>query len=225
MGLVLALALGHLPAWAANPFESECAAKLKPTEIHVRVDAASTVFDYSKSTSQITAMKPSGGAGWTTLGLTVTNTKFGIQSAGSTLVREDGRACLRPSFEVKVNLNPQRVFVGSEFPVGSCAFIEVRAHELRHVETNQVYAEKVAREFEQRMRAAFGQEIYYGQSKELSAEVARVVKTGWLPFLAQELDKVNKLHERIDTPAEYARMGTLCDGQVNKVLHAQRRAN
>lgn len=220
MALLCAIGATDAKASSAADFQAECEQRLAPSQITVVVDAPAVEFDYSKTTRELTHKK-NPGKNWTTLGLTAVREEVGLNSSSSSLQDPSGRTCMRPSFSVTIKLNPQRVYVAREFSAGTCAFKEVRAHEMRHVAANQSHSEQVARAFEQEMRSAFGNDIYYATGAQGNA-LAAAVKVGWLPHLQEELKKSELLHAEIDTPAEYARMGTLCNGEVGKVLGSQK---
>lgn len=205
-------------SWAAaDPMEKLCASKLPKTEIRVQVDAPKVVFDYSKSTADLTQMR-SGDSSGTVLGLTKTRKAFGVNPSASILNLPDGRGCLRPKFAVEIQLNPQTVYIASEFEEGSCAFKQIMAHEMRHVKANQSHAEGVARAYESRMRKQFGNTVFYGHPKSLESGLIKSVRKDWLPYLGSEIGKAEALQQKIDTKAEYERMGTVCSKEIPRTL-------
>lgn len=201
-------------------FQAECEQRLAPSQITVIVDTPAVEYDYSKTTQELSRKKNPGKNG-TTLGLTAVREEVVLNSSFRSLQDPSGRTCMRPGFSVTIKLNPQRVYVAREFYKGTCAFKEVLAHEMRHVAANQSHSERVARAFEQEMRSAFGNDIYYSTGPQGDALVA-AVRSSWLLHLQDELKKSELLHAEIDTPTEYARMGTLCDGEVVKILGSKK---
>ena len=197
--------------------EKRCAAELKKTEIHVVVDKPNVIYDFDKNTSQLTSMKSSGVKG-ITLGLTVVRNEFDIKAKVSMINLPDGRVCLRPGFDITIQLNPQKVYVANEFNQGTCAFNQIINHELRHVKVNQSHAEVIAKTYEREMQKAFANKVYYGSQKTLVPALIKVIKDDWLPHLGDEIKKAETLHRRIDTEQEYRRMGTVCNQEVPRIL-------
>lgn len=218
--LALGASIAFGPAQAQDPppeFQAECAAKLLPTKIEVQVSPLAFTTESSLSVRDLTAKQRANNATWT-LGLTVVDRKTSYSYGAERLVRSDGWACIRPRFEVRIQVSPQRVYVAKEFPRGTCAFNEILNHELRHVKANQSQAVDAARRFQAEMHEAFGQTIYYGEQSSLTAQLDRVMTDGWIARMRDQLSLGDQAHAAIDTAEEYARMGTVCGGEIHQTL-------
>jgi hypothetical protein len=207
---------------AATSFEQACMTRLSPTRIEVLLDAPSIRYDNSTSVAELSAKKEHG-PGWRTLGLTVMETNMTLDSGTETLTSSDGQACFRPHLKVVVTAFPQTVYVAREFKPGTCAYQEILAHEMRHVQVNVTHTRQAVGAFESELRKAFGNDVYIGREKSLHDDFLRALKTGWLPNLKARLSQSDAQHAQIDTPQEYARMSTVCSGEVGHILQGQRR--
>ncbi len=202
-------------------FEQACAHHLPATRITVSLDEPSYVIDNTIGIRGLTKLKADGGS-WKVLGLTVVRPEMSIHSRALALKASDGRVCVRPDMEVQVQMFPQTVYVAREFKPGTCAYREILAHELRHVNTNVVYAQNAVSSFEGEVRLAFGNDIYYGNGSSVERSLSEALRTGWLPHLKARLGEVSKAHAEIDSTREYARLAAVCDGAVHQTLDALR---
>jgi hypothetical protein len=204
---------------AEKLIDQKCRTELKRTEIHVFVDKPNVAYNFERDTNQLTSMKSSGTNG-TILGLTVVRKEFDIKTKVSMIKLPDGSVCMRPGFDITIQLNPQKVYVANEFKQGTCAFNQIIQHEMRHVQVNQKHAEMIAFRYEREMRKAFANKIYYGSQNNLMNGLVKVIKNEWLPHLGDEIKKAEELHKKIDTEQEYRRMGTVCNREVPKILRS-----
>jgi len=180
--------------------------------------------DNTYSFHGLTRMKGSRAPGSYVLGLTRAESRVAIAVHGRMLQDPDsGYECVAPRLEVNLYYLPIVVYVGREFAPGTCAYREILAHEMRHLDVYREFlpqAEKVvsaalARRFE-------GKPLYApsGQARNL---LQREIDTGWMPFIKKEMAKVEKLQAAIDTPQEYARLGKVCAGEVQSLIRPAKR--
>jgi hypothetical protein len=132
---------------------------------------------------------------------------------------DTGEYCMRPSFRVTLSYNPIEVFVARELEPGSCPYREVLHHELRHVEAYRLQLSTAVENVGRSLRAHYADRIFYGDPETLRRELEQAIEQQWLPFAQHELEAVGKLHQGIDTPKEYRRYQTACDGEINRILN------
>ena len=224
LALCLVLVAPARSASSAPPAElvKLCESSLEPAVFEVRTEPSRVLYDFSKSTAELTAMKQPASKGLFTLGLTVTNVSLRGSWNWSAMTTKKGTSCLRPDMRVLVTVNPQTVYVAREFPQGTCAFNDIVSHELRHVQTNQAHMERVAQHFQERINNYYGQRIFYGDIDTMRKQVREAFEDHWQVAIQNELLAVETLHARIDTPQEYARNDVMCDGIVPRTLRALR---
>ncbi len=180
--------------------------------------------DNTYSFHGLTRMKGSRAPGSYVLGLTRAESRVAIAVHGRMLQDPDsGYECVAPRLEVNLYYLPIVVYVGREFAPGTCAYNEILAHEMRHLDVYRDFlpqAEKIvsaalARRFE-------GKPLYApsGQARNL---LQREIDTGWMPFIKKEMAKVEVLQAAIDTPQEYARLGKVCAGEVQSLIRPAKR--
>jgi hypothetical protein len=205
---------------AAETFEQECARRLSPTEIRVVALPSAVQYTFATSMAQLTRRGTrQHSLGQVVLGLTEATLRSQLAWGANYLVEPGtGRACMRPHLTLAFNVAPQLVSVAREFPKGSCAFGEIATHELRHVYANQAQLEATAAVMQKELTSFFGQKVFYGQQKVLQAQLAEALNTTWMPLAQAELGKVDAAHNAIDSPEEYARNQTRCDGAIARTV-------
>lgn len=182
-------------------------------------------IDNSVGYRSLTVMKGRTRPGQYVLGLTRTESRVSINVGGRLLTDPaSGYECIAPHIEVRLTYPPIVVYVSREFPPASCAYQEVLAHEMRHLNTYLDYLPKV----EARVRTALAQRF---EGKPLYARIGRAqsllqreVDRGWMPYIKNEMAKVEAMQAAIDSPQEYARLGKVCGGEVQLLLRPPRRS-
>jgi len=180
--------------------------------------------DNTYSFHGLTRMKGNRAPGSYVLGLTRAESRVAIAVHGRMLQDPaTGYECVAPRLEVNLYYLPIVVYVGREFAPGSCAYREILAHEMRHLEVyrdflpraEKIVGEALARRFE-------GKPLYApaGQARSL---LQREIDSGWMPFIKKEMAKVEILQAAIDTPQEYARLGKVCAGEVQSLIRPAKR--
>jgi hypothetical protein len=219
LALLLAGAWATAQAEPSARFKQECEQRLAPGQVVVESLPSDVVYDFGTGVRDLTRKAPLGGAAHVTLGLTQAAFQLSSSWEGATLVdRSTGQACARPQLKLTVQVGPQRVTVAREFPKGTCAFWEIAAHELRHVRANQAQAEQVAAELQDALSRSFGNRVFYGTPSELRAAFTENLKSQWMPWGKTRFEGVKGAHQQIDSPAEYGRNNTMCDGEVPRAL-------
>lgn len=200
--------------------ESQCESRLAPAEVVVKALPGHVRYDFTLGIRELTARgNRQRRLGQTVLGLTEYKLRTAIEWESNAFIEpHTGRACMRPRVELTLDADPQTVFVAREFPQGSCAFTEIANHELRHVYANQHAVERAASTLRGELSSFFGQRIFYGQLPEMKAQLEAALKESWLPRARAQLNTVATEHNLIDSHAEYARFGTVCNGAISSVL-------
>jgi hypothetical protein len=117
-----------------------------------------------------------------------------------------------------LNYSPVKIYVGNEFPQGTCAYQQILTHELRHMQAymdNLARVEKVVR---QALDRRFEGKPLYAPSGTARSALQHEIDSVWFPFIKDEFEKGKAQQDAIDTPEEYARMGKVCDGAIAEVL-------
>ncbi len=210
--------------------QQSCEQRLAPAQVRFRTEPSQIQYDFAHSVAQLTAKNSKSAAGGSrggaqstlrTLGLTVATRTVRFAWSFSALTSSAG-GCLRPSVDIFVTVSPQTVYIAREFPQGSCAFKEIAEHELRHVYANQESLEAVSAHYQALITRVLGQTIYYGDPAQLKAQFETTFSQQWQPQILASLRQVDQVHERIDSPEEYARNNVVCGGEIPARLSASR---
>lgn len=216
--------LGGCDLLWSESFADRCDRVLPPTSVEVAVSTEQVVVDNTHSVQGISQMPPvaSAGSAWSfKLGLTSTELASEVSVSSSFLTAPSGETCMRPAIKVSISASPQRVYVAREFPAGTCAYTHIVEHEMRHVRENQAQVVSVATWLKGELTAHFGGKIYRGDQAEMEQQMAAAIREQWIPMAQQALANVEVAHRAIDTPEEYARNHTVCDGAIPAALGAR----
>lgn len=222
--LGLALACLSLPAFADAQLARECQRKLPPTRIEVKAVKSKVRYDYGLSLVQVNQAASSRSRTGTILGFAKYNLKYRSQWGAGTLTRRDGSGCLRPQLTIELVLEPHEVYIAREFPKGSCAHQDILRHENTHVAINERKLDQVARDLKAKLRAFFGNQVYYGDVGTLQQQLDEAIATYWVPYAMNRMKEVEADHAALDSPEEYARNSVICDGIIPKVIAREMRA-
>lgn len=226
IALALALLFVLAPASARTPFQAKCEDTIGASVSTFTLRQNGYRVDNSYSFHGLTQLKGNRLPGTYVLGLTRAESQVSIAAKGRMLSDPaSGYECVAPRLEVDLTYRPIIVYVGREFAPGTCAYKEILAHEMRHLQAYTDFlprAEKVVRAaFEKRFA---GKPLYApaGQARNL---LQREIDIGWMQFIKNEMAKVEILQAAIDTPQEYARLGKVCAGEVQSLIRPAKRKN
>lgn len=219
LGLFLLAAGGA--ASAATAFQSRCEDTIGTTVARLEVQDNGWSIDNSRSYRSLTAMKGQG-VGYV-LGLTRTESRIAIGLEGKLLQdRVSGYECVAPVVKVKLSYVPIVVYVGSEFAPGTCAYEEILSHEMRHLKVYLDHLPKVEAVVRAALERRFIAKPLYAPSGQARALLNEELDRRWMPFIKNEMAKVEALHATIDAPQEYARLSKVCKGEVQSLLSRKR---
>ncbi|HEX9172840.1 MAG TPA: hypothetical protein VF861_09265 [Telluria sp.] len=211
-------------AWSARtPFQARCEDTIGATVVTLTSSDSGYTVNNALPFRALTRMKQDGGASHV-LGLTRTESRISFALNGEILVDPKSRhECVAPKIDVALAYQPIVIYVGREFLPGSCAYQEILAHEMRHLKAYLDHLPKVERLVRAALKTRFsGQPIYApaGQAKRL---LENEMDGGWMPYIKNEMAKVEQLQAAIDSPQEYARLSKVCAGEVQLLLGPPKR--
>lgn len=209
---------------ARTPFQARCEDDISKTVSVLTAQQNGFSIDNHLPYRSLTAMKGAARANTFVLGLTKTESRVAIALQGPMLQDPvSGYECVAPQITVRLYYAPVVIYVGKEFPVGSCAYNEILAHEQRHLQTYMAQLPKVERLVQSALLKRFGDKPLYAPKGTARAALASEIDTGWLPYIKAEMAKVEILQAAIDSPQEYARLGKACNGEIQTILRARPR--
>lgn len=210
----------HASAWCAlTPFQERCQAAL-PQAVNVVVNKQSGYrVENGKSYADLTSVRGARRVNAHVLGLTRTEAKVSIHMDATILKEADsGFECAAPQITITLDYVPIVVFIANEFSPRGCAYAEILAHEARHAQAYLDFMHQVEAELRGALiRRAAARPLYapVGKSARL---LEQEIDLGWMPYIREQLAKVELLHAAIDTPEEYERLSTICKGEVQSIL-------
>jgi len=215
----LVLCFWCVAASARTPFQARCEDTIGQSVSVMSAQGNGYRVDNSYSFHGLSAMKGERAPGSYVLGLTRTESRVAIGVQGRMLLDPaSGYECVAPRLEIKLYYLPIVVYVGREFAPGTCSYREILAHEMRHLDTYLKFmpqAEKIVREA---LARRFQGKPLYAPAGQARSLLQRELDTGWMPFIKNEMVKVERLQAAIDTPQEYARLGKVCAGEVQSLI-------
>ncbi len=232
LAAVPALARGpfqeRTPVQARTPFQERCEAMLAAhgQAVSVRSEGGGGHrIDNTRSYRDLTRMKGAARHGSHVLGLTHTDSRVAIRLAGRMLTdTAGGLECVAPRIEVTLHYEPIMIYIGREFVPGSCAYREILAHEMRHLELYREQMPKIEDKVRAAMARRFGASPLYARAGGAQAMLRRELDTGWMPFVRRELARIEALQAAIDSADEYARLGKVCEGEVQSLIRKANRS-
>jgi len=224
--LLLALALwaGQAQAAQRTPFQVRCEDTISKTVSVLSARQNGYSVNSQLSYKQLSAMRtekmPAGGF---VLGLTRTESRVQIGLDGPMLTDPaSGYECVAPQITVQLTYAPVRIYVGNEFPPGTCGYAEILLHELRHMQAYMDHLPKVESVVRAALARRFEAKPLYAPAGTARSALAHEIDSGWMPFIKAEMSRVELLQAAIDSPAEYARLSKACGGEIQNILRKTR---
>jgi hypothetical protein len=191
--------------------------------VQVRTDPVDPVVESRLSYEELTRLAGYEGEGRWVLGLTRPALQVEAQWGFSALSdARSGLTCLRPSLTMTLRYRPVQVYVASEFINDSCAYDFVLRHEMRHVDVHVRRLREVALQLQAELQDRLAGVVHVGRRDELQGRLQAEVTGRWLPRAERDLQDVRREHQLIDSPEEYQRALTACEGRI--AAHLRRAA-
>jgi hypothetical protein len=127
-----------------------------------------------------------------------------------------------PQIKVQLTYAPVRIYVGNEFPPGTCGYAVILSHELRHMNAYMDHLGKVEDIVRSALARRFEAKPLYAPAGTARSALAHEIDSGWMPYIKAEMSKVELQQALIDSPAEYARLGKACNGEIQTILRKSR---
>lgn len=204
-------------------FEALCQDKMDRFRPVVRSATSGYSIDHSQSVRQLSSMRGSVPAHAFVLGLTSVKASTEVHHASPVMRNPISHyECVSPRVTINLSYQPATIYIGREFARGSCAYQEILAHEMRHLNTYFNELPKVERSVRAAADRRFGGPPSYGPGGQATRALDRELADVWIPYLTRELTRVEKLQAAIDTPDEYLRLSKVCAGEVQSIIGPQR---
>lgn len=131
--------------------------------------------------------------------------------------------CATFSLRLEYGFSPLTVYVGKEFPPGSCAHDEIYRHELKHVNAYREHARKIETEITETLKRRFeGSTPWRNAAGDSAGKLQIEIDERWIPYITRMLNKVKTEHQAIDSVQEYARVAGSCNGEIRQQISRRR---
>jgi hypothetical protein len=155
-------------------------------------------------------------------GQSLTKTRLDARLTAEDVALADGGSCAVPQrMEVVLRFVQRELRVAEEAHGDLCLMREVETHERRHVALDDEMIESFRPVLEARVRAFADTLVpvaagsFHEAKKRLSEQLLRHVRVLYDEF---ESLRHRRHHDEIDTPEEYARVRTMCDGRAHALV-------
>jgi hypothetical protein len=211
---------------AGTPFQAQCDARLGSARVTLATGDAGFRIDNSLSYKALGRLKDNRPpAGSYVLGLTKTESRITIAVDGGMLTDPlTGQECIAPQISVSMTYVPVVIYVGSEFRPETCAYQEILAHEMRHLKTYLDQLPKVEAVVGAALKKRFQAKSIYAPAGKAKALLDQEMDGQWMPYIKNEMIKVERLQAAIDSPQEYARLSKVCKGEVQLLIGPPKRS-
>ncbi|QOY93204.1 hypothetical protein IM543_16750 [Massilia sp. UMI-21] len=214
-----ALAVPGARSAERTPFQAQCEDSIADSLTVLTGTRNGFRVDNTVGFRALTAMKGRARPGQVVLGLTRTESIVSINAGGRLLSDPaSGYECIAPHIEIKLDYPPIVVYIGREFRPGSCAYEELLAHEMRHLNAYLDYLPKAEARVRLALARRFADKPLYARIGQAQRLLQREIDRGWMPYIKREMAKVEALQAAIDSPREYARLGKVCAGEVQSLI-------
>ena len=226
--VLLALLAGMLcstSAWSArSQLQASCEARSGGEVFTLTARDAGYTVNNTLSYKTLTRLKGQDVARGYVLGLTRTESRIEIGLSAQILTDTQGaRECIVPHIDVTLSYVPIIIYVGSEFPPQSCAYQEILAHEMRHLNAYLSHLPKVESLVRAALKRRFAERPIYAPVGQGKAMLERELDAGWMPYIKKEIGKVEQIQASIDSTQEYKRLSKVCEGEVQLLIGSPKR--
>ncbi len=219
-GLFFSLFVGRAAEAAERtPFQVRCEDTIKKTVTVLVSQKHGYSIDTHLSARALTVMKDVAPAYSFAAGLTRTESRVEVALGGPILQDPaSGYECVAPQIDVELYYMPVVIYIARELPPDSCAYKEVLAHEMRHLQAYTDHLPKVDQQVREALTKRFGDKPLYAPSGTAMSALEHEINSGWLPYIRGELARVEEQQALIDAPEEYARLGKVCGSEIATIL-------
>lgn len=177
------------------------------------------VLDNRRSREDLRAMQTQSGkagafgAGWTPVGLTLTELKYGMRVKVEAFPASGGGYCARlTEVAADIGFDRMNVFIADRFRPGTCAYTSISEHEMTHVavfrQTLDVYHPRMQRRLE---RAANNLGAVRAASAEAAASALQKALRAAVDPLFSEMNRtMDRNNAQLDTPQRYRAEQSRC---------------
>jgi len=153
------------------------------------------------------------GAGWTPVGLTLTELKYAMKVRVEAVTAGQGRYCARlTEVAADIGFDAMNVFIANRFKPGTCAYRSINDHELTHVavfrETLDVYHPRMLRRLERTARSLGP--VRASSPDAAARQLQAKLRTAVDPLFAEMNRTMHRNNGRLDTPERYRAEQSRC---------------
>jgi hypothetical protein len=212
-------------AWGARTaFQVRCEDTISKAHVLLTSRQDGYSIDNTRSWRRLTEMKGQDAGRQYVLGLTRTESRVSIGVDGPMLLDPaSGYECVAPKVAVQLYYIPIVIFIAREFVPGSCAYQEILAHEMRHLNTYLDHLPKVESVVRAALKRRFDDKPLYAPTGQAKLLLEHEIDGTWMPYIRKEMARVEQLQAAIDAPKEYARLSKVCKGEVQSIIGPARR--
>jgi hypothetical protein len=202
-------------SWGRSPFQMRCEETLTHKAVVVSSSQSDYHVDNTVSSRVLNKMSIHTYASEQMLGLTELQSSIEIEFDGPVLQdSQSGTECLAPRIQVALRYMPIKVYVAREFAEGSCPYEEVLTHELRHVQVYRENLPKVEAQLRSALAQRFPPKLLYAPTGHSKLVLRHDIDTKWLPYIKEEMAKVETIQLSLDSEEETYRLSHACAGEV-----------
>ena len=200
----------------ADGVYAECMQRAPNIRVNVANDLGRVVYDHSKSRSDFRYAAPDGAVmSDDTAGATLVNLQ--IEGNTETVVMKDkGGWCVSISnVNMQMFLGDIIVLIDKKYPVGSCEYNAIIAHENKHVSVARTvvdfYVPYVRKELERIVDSMSTVRVSeQAQARSVQRQFTREVNQRIQPMLELIKEQLQKGNSDLDTPENYAKETGMC---------------
>ena len=164
----------------------------------------------------------------TPIGLTAASLKLDSQYDIKIKQRSDDvMVCAQIStFNLGFGFDDTTIFIAREIPYGSCGYRVVLEHEMKHVQTDRMFADVTVPVLPTYISKAINQiGVIRASSPEAAETHIKRMISEYMRSLGSNLSQVRKNQQLlIDTPAEYEKISASCNGDLGQMIRKARMA-
>jgi hypothetical protein len=127
--------------------------------------------------------------------------------------------------DVTVGYRDVTVFVASDIPQNSCGFNETLGHEEKHVAVNRGLLNEFVPRIETRLKDYMRMNgIFRTENADYAEKIMNEKLKSIINDVVYDMDSENAERQRqVDSPQEYARLSSVCNGQLSHIADQFRR--